>query len=229
MDKYNDGYRRYSGDFFYVSASSFKVVGDETDIFPKNTRIRFTQVSSGADVIKYFAVASCSYNSTTNETTVVVVPTSANTVANSAISAPGYSYELTPQGYPAMASDVKIAKVALVAGNANAFAFAWQNPESTKILVHRLMIDLTAAGGTATSVLDAGVVANATSTADTLIDGLDINTTGIFDNISDGGTNGKARAKVDENGGTNDYITGKILTANAASLAGYAYIHYSAA
>ena len=33
--------------------------------------------------------------------------------------------------------------------------------------------------------------------------------------------------KTDENGGTNDYVTGKILVANAASLVGKYYIYYT--
>jgi hypothetical protein len=122
----------------------------------------------------------------------------------------------------------KIAKVALTAGNANAFAFAWQNPEATKIIIERIMLNLTTAGGTGSSVIDVGIVADATSTADTLIDGLDINQTGLFDNITNKGTNGLTKGLVDENGGTNDYITGKILTANAAALVGNAYIVYFA-
>lgn len=203
------------------------MTGDETDTFPVGARIRFTQVASGATVTKHFSIASASYNSTTDETTLTVVTNSTNTVANSSISSPAYSYELVPQEYPGFASDIKVVKVALIAGNANAYAFTWQNPESSKIIVHRVIIDRTTAGGTASSVLDVGVVANATSTADTLIDGLDLNATGVADNISDGGTNGKARQKVDENGGTNDYITGKILAQNAASLVGNVYIHYS--
>lgn len=125
-----------------------------------------------------------------------------------------------------MPSNRKIAKVALTAGNANAYAFAWQNPEAAKIIVERVLVNLGTAGGTATSVLDVGVVANATSTADTLIDGMDLNTTGLFDNIVDKGTNGKARQLVDEKGGTNDYVTGKILVANAAALVGDVYIVY---
>ena len=120
----------------------------------------------------------------------------------------------------------RVKRVALTAGLANAFAFAWQNPESKKIIVDRVVVDKTVAGGTATSVLDVGIVASATDTADTLIDGLDLNSAAVADNISDIGTNGKARGKVDENGGTNDWITGKILVANASALAGYAYIFY---
>jgi len=123
-------------------------------------------------------------------------------------------------------SDViqKVAKVALAAGNANAISFAWQNPESTAIVVTRVELDVTTAGGTATSVMDIGVVAGATDTADTLIDGADINAVAAYG--SPYGTDGKAVGRMDANGGTNDYITGKILVANAASLVGNAYIHY---
>ncbi len=228
MDVYADGWRKYSGSWHYVSASSFKMSGDESATFPVGTRVRFTQVASDVVTTRYFQVASApSYNGTTNETTVTVVANSTATIANGDIASPCYNYELVPQGYPGFAGDIKVAKVALTPGNANAFAFAWQNPEASKIIVHRVIVDRTAAGGTATSVLDVGVVADATSTADTLIDGLDLNATGVADNVSDVGTNGKARAKVDENGGTNDFITGKILVANAASLAGNVYIHYS--
>lgn len=129
-------------------------------------------------------------------------------------------------GRAVMPGNRVIAKVALTAGSANDYAFAWQNPEASKIVVERVLVRLATAGGTATSVLDVGVVANATSTADTLIDGLDLNTTGLFDNIVDKGTNGKARQLVDEKGGTNDYVTGKILVANAAALVGDVYIVY---
>ena len=125
------------------------------------------------------------------------------------------------------AAGLKIAKGALTAGNANDFAFAWQNPEASKIIVTRVLINITTAGGTDSSVLDVGVVADAASTANTLIDGLNLNATGIFDNITDKGNSGKSRQVVDEKGGTNDYITGQILEQNAASLAGKYYIFYT--
>lgn len=122
---------------------------------------------------------------------------------------------------------IKVAKGNLLAGNANAFAFAVQNPESSKIFVSRVLVRISTAGGTATSVLDVGVTSSATGTSDNLIDGLDLNTTGIFDNITDNGSNGKSRQSVDENGGTNSYITGKILVANAAALVGTYQIFYT--
>jgi len=125
------------------------------------------------------------------------------------------------------AAGLKVAKGTLTAGNADAFAFVWENPEASKIIVTRVLINITTAGGTDSSVLDVGVVAGATSTADTLINGLDLNATGIFDNITDKGINGKSRQIVDENGGINDYITGKILAQKADALVGKYYIFYT--
>ena len=122
---------------------------------------------------------------------------------------------------------MKVATGALSSGNANAFAFAWQNPEDAKILVHRVIIDVTTAGGTGGSVLDVGVVADATSTAADIIDDLDLNATGVTDHLLVAGAGLGGVHKVDEADGTNDYITGKILTQNAASLEGSYYIMYT--
>ena len=120
-------------------------------------------------------------------------------------------------------------KVALSSGVANAFAAAVQNPESVDVIIVRCVVDITTAGGTATSVLDVDVVGSATATGDDVFDGLDANATGISDslNSTDNGTNGEGKSwKWDKNGGTNDYVTAKILVADASSLAGSLYIEY---
>lgn len=121
---------------------------------------------------------------------------------------------------------LKRASGSLTAGNANAWAFSWVNPESSKIIVSRVVIYLTTAGGTGSSVLNVGPGATATTADDTLIDGLDLNTTGVFDNVENQGTNGKSTCVLDESGGTTTYINGQILVANAASLVGKYYIYY---
>jgi hypothetical protein len=123
-------------------------------------------------------------------------------------------------------SRIKIAKVALTGGAVNSFAFVWVNQETVPIMVQRVLVDIKTAGATATSVIDIGPAADATSTSDTIIDGLALTSTGLFDNITDKGTNGKSRIRLDERGGTTSYITGKILTANAAELVGNVYIEY---
>ncbi len=114
----------------------------------------------------------------------------------------------------------------LASGNANAFAFAVQNPEGVDCVVTNVIVDITTAGGTASSVLDVDVVADATSTGDTIIDGLDLNATGVADRHDNAGSNGGEPKKWDKNGGSNDYVTGKILAQNAASLAGKVIIEY---
>ena len=115
---------------------------------------------------------------------------------------------------------------ALASGNANAFAFAVQNPEAVDCVVTNVTVDITTAGGTASSVLDVDVVDGATDTGDDIIDGLDLNATGTSDRHNAAGTNGGAPMKWDKKGGTNDHVTGKILAQNAASLAGKVVIEY---
>jgi len=115
---------------------------------------------------------------------------------------------------------------ALASGNTNAFAFAVQNPEAVDCIVTNVIVDITIAGGTASSVLDVDVAADATSTGDSIIDGLNLTATGVADRHDDAGTNGGEALKWDKNGGANDYVTGKILAQNAASLVGTVIIEY---
>jgi hypothetical protein len=126
-----------------------------------------------------------------------------------------------------LGAGIKLVKGTLAAVAANGFTFAWQNPEASKILVFKFFMRVTTGGGTATAVIDVGAAANATTHADNLIDGLDINQTGIFDNVTDKGSAGKPIVLLDENGGTTDYITGQILTEKADTLAGKYYIVYT--
>ena len=115
---------------------------------------------------------------------------------------------------------------ALASGNANAFAFAVQNPEAVDCIVTNVIVDITTAGGTASAVLNVDVAGDASSTGDSIIDGLDLNATGVADRHDDAGANGGEALKWDKNGGANDYVTGKILAQNAASLVGTVIIEY---
>lgn len=115
----------------------------------------------------------------------------------------------------------------LTAGGIDAFAFAIQNPHDVDCLIIHVIIDITTAGGTATSVLDVDTVDTAALTGDDIIDGLDLNATGTFDNITNGGTNGdKKPVKWGKKGSTTDFLTGKILVAAASSLVGKAIVTY---
>ncbi len=113
-------------------------------------------------------------------------------------------------------------------GAANAFALAVQNPYNDKnLIITEVIVRITTTGGTATSVLDIGVVANATATADTIFDGIDLNAAGLLSSrtAADTGTNGDEKLKLWEKaGGTNDYLTGKILVEKCDNLVGKVYV-----
>lgn len=94
------------------------------------------------------------------------------------------------------------------------------NPEGVKLLITRFILHIiTASNGAAT--VDAGIAANGTTSADTLIDGKSVATAGAFDNITDKGSNGLPLREW----GASQYVT---VTASAtlAGLVGYAYIEY---
>lgn len=94
------------------------------------------------------------------------------------------------------------------------------NPEGVKLLITRFILHITTASDGAATV-DAGVAANGTTSADTLIDGKSVATAGAFDNITDKGSNGLPLREW----GTSQYVT---VTASAtlAGMVGYAYIEY---
>ena len=119
---------------------------------------------------------------------------------------------------------VKVAKVALIAGTGTSGGevLAWANPEGATIIVHRLVLDITTqATGAANG--DFGPAANATTSNDTLIDGVDIGTAAILaDNYDESGTNGLTSIKLT----SSQYITGT-PSATAAGLVGNAYIYYA--
>jgi hypothetical protein len=117
----------------------------------------------------------------------------------------------------------QVARVALTALDTGGGIFAWANPEGVAIIVTGLFFDLTTVA-TGACTLDAGTTAtSATTVSDNLIDGLDINSaTGLFDNFTDKGTNGKSRQKL----AAGKWVTGSMKTGAAAGTAGYAYIRY---
>lgn len=114
---------------------------------------------------------------------------------------------------PASVTDAElIANGDLTLGNANAFAFAWENPYAYAVWAEPL-IDVTTAGGTAGAVLDVGAAAGATTHASDSISGLPIDQI-----ISYRGSPVKV--------GVGEYVTGQILVANAASLVGKYYVRF---
>lgn len=116
-----------------------------------------------------------------------------------------------------------IAKVDLGAADTGGGVLAWQNPESTSIIIDRIMLNVTTKSSAACT-LDVGTTAtSATTSSDNLLDGVDVGTAaGLFDNITDGGTNGKSRQLL----ASGKWVTASKASGAAAGLVGYAYISY---
>jgi hypothetical protein len=119
---------------------------------------------------------------------------------------------------------VKIARVALGTTATAGGVFAWQNPEASSILIHRVLIDVTTVA-TGACTIDVGTTAvSAATSSDTLIDGLDVNAgIGLFDNITEKGSNGKSRQKL----ASGKWVTASQASGAIAGIVGYGYVVYS--
>jgi hypothetical protein len=116
----------------------------------------------------------------------------------------------------------------ITGGAADDFLLAEQNPYTDDVIIERVILEITTAGGTATAVLDMDVASSATGTGDSIFDGVDANAAAISDslNSTDNGTNGIGKAIVwNGAGGTNDYLNIQQLVEAASSLVGKVYVH----
>ena len=121
---------------------------------------------------------------------------------------------------------LKCTKVALGSGDGAGGILGWQNPEAGAIVVVEIVVDVTTAA-TGACTANFGSAANATTSSDDLIDGLDVGAAAITaDNIGNAGSNGKSNQRLDAKGGSTDYVTGSMATGAAAGLVGNAYIFY---
>ena len=121
----------------------------------------------------------------------------------------------------------KVASLALDGATIHAAAggvIAWQNPESSSIIITRAILDITTKATDGVATLDVGTTAvSAATTSDNLIDGQDVGAaTGTFDNITEKGTNGKSRQKL----AAGKWVTVDEKTNDATGLVGTLYIHY---
>ncbi len=118
----------------------------------------------------------------------------------------------------------KIAGVALADLDTGGGVAAWANPEAGSIIITRCVIDVTTKATSACTV-DIGTNAtNATTSSDNLLDGLDTGTAaGVFDNITEKGSNGKSRQKL----ATGKWVTASMASGAAAGMVGFLYIHYN--
>lgn len=122
----------------------------------------------------------------------------------------------------AVAPVPRVAKVALAAVDTAGGLFAWANPEAGAIAIKRVFLDVTTKT-TGACTVDVGVAANGTTSADNLIDGLDINAAaGLFGNLGNPGTNGKTSQRC----AAGAFITGSKATGATAGIVGSAYVEY---
>jgi hypothetical protein len=101
--------------------------------------------------------------------------------------------------------------------------FSWKNPEAGDILIEHVALKVTTEATDACTV-DVGTTdISATTSSDTLIDGVDVNTaTGVFTNDESAGTNGKVRKRLK----AGKWVTGSKASGASAGLKGTYEIYY---
>lgn len=116
----------------------------------------------------------------------------------------------------------KVAKVALGHADTGGGVLSWANPEADSILITKIVFDVTT-GSTGECTLDVGTTAtSATTSSNTLMDGINVATAGVFDNITNKGENGTSLQKL----AAGKWVTATKASGSAAGLKGYAYIEY---
>ena len=135
----------------------------------------------------------------------------------------------TTSGFKYLAPQV--IRLEAVGGAENAFAVSKQNPYGVDMLITRAVFILDTKGATASAVLDVDVDADGATGGDTILDGVAIGSGATEGTLTDSqdvggsGTNATEKAHVwHKAGGTNAYITAKIMAAAAAALVGRLYL-----
>jgi hypothetical protein len=152
------------------------------------------------------------------------------TVGTSAIGAREARVKITNNSGYIDSGEVRSYSDVVTAGNANAIGFTWHNPELQDILIKKVTIEVRGAGGTVGSHLDVGIADDAAGTNrdteffnDLLLNSVKVNDSWV---AGDGGTQTKYVLCEDSASGTDGWIVGQILDANAASLWARYYIEY---
>jgi hypothetical protein len=130
---------------------------------------------------------------------------------------------LTPSAVELNRGALKKATGALGVADTAGGVFSWANPEAGFILIKHVVLNVTTKS-TGACTLDVGTTAvNATTTSDTLIDGVDVNAaTGIFTNDESAGTNGKPQKRL----ASGKWVTASKASGAAAGIVGTYEIYY---
>jgi hypothetical protein len=111
------------------------------------------------------------------------------------------------------------------AAAADDIVFSWENSEGEAVVITRVIVDITKAGGTATATIDAGSAADATTGSDNLLTGGDANTTATYDSLDIANEGVATFVKVPDG----ECVNGQIKTEKAEDLEGKYYIFYAVA
>lgn len=100
--------------------------------------------------------------------------------------------------------------------------FALLNPERVPVIVKDVTVHITT-GASAACTIDIGDTAS-DATSDNLIDGISVNAPAntVYDNHTDGGTNGKTRQYLD----VGDYVTGYVASGDANGLVAEVFVNF---
>jgi hypothetical protein len=113
--------------------------------------------------------------------------------------------------------------IALTAGDGSGVIVSEANPEDRDLYITRVIVEIETQSAGA-STLDIGVAADATTSNDTLIDGLSGATAGIFCNGKDPGSNGKLGKKW----GSSEFFNVAEASGDVTGLVGKIYVDYVA-
>ena len=107
-----------------------------------------------------------------------------------------------------------------VTGTGGGGVLALANPFGVDVYVTRIVVVITGASSVA-STSDVGIAADATTSADNLIDGLNTGAAGAYDNIDDQGSNGSSTRKW----GSSQYLTISQASGTVTGATGRYWIH----
>ena len=86
-------------------------------------------------------------------------------------------------------------KGSLTASDAAGGVFSLENSFGTDLVITRIILQVTTGASDSAARVDIGTAANATTSAATLIDELNVSDIGIYDNVTDKGSAGSSRLK----------------------------------
>lgn len=127
----------------------------------------------------------------------------------------------SPTGAQPRFSVERVAKMALNAVDTAGGALSWQNTTGRDVMVCGVLVNITTKSTAAGTLSIGQTPTNGTTSSANLIDTLDVGTAaGLFDNVTDKGTNGKSRQLV----AAGKWVTGSKASGALAGLVGNVYL-----